>query len=248
MKQDPEGSLKCLNPFIDSSSGIDILKVGGRLELTDIPEAQKHAIILPKNNNFVICYVRHLHIKNYGAGPKALVSLTRMRYWIINLRSLCRKIVNSCPHCIRYRPKLLQQMISNLPVDRLNPSTGFARCAGDFCGPVNTYLRIQCKIPYKTYIAVFVCLATKAVHIEAVSDLSTDAFIEALKRMIGRRGLPTDIYCDNGTNFVGANSKLKDLKMFLFDQNHQNEIVNYCANEFVNFHFIPPRAPHFGGL
>ncbi|XP_075170134.1 uncharacterized protein LOC142242443 [Haematobia irritans] len=247
-KQDPEGSLKCLNPFIDSSSGIDILKVGGRLELADIPEAQKHPIILPKDNNFVICYVRHLHIKNYHAGPKALVSLTRMRYWIINLRSLCRKIVNSCPHCIRYRPKLLQQMMSNLPEDRLNPSRVFARCAVDFCGPVNTYLRIRGKIPYKTYIAVFVCLATKAVHIEAVSDLSTDAFIAALKRMIGRRGLPTDIYCDNGTNFVGANSKLKDLKNFLFEDKHRNEIVNYCTNEFVNFHFIPPRAPHFGGL
>ncbi|XP_075150712.1 uncharacterized protein LOC142224812 [Haematobia irritans] len=247
-KQDPEGSLKCLNPFIDSSSGIDILKVGGRLELADIPEAQKHPIILPKDNNFVVCYVRHLHIKNYHAGPKALVSLTRMRYWIFNLRSLCRKIVNSCPHCIRYRPKLLQQVMSNLPVDRLNPSRVFAKCAVDFCGPVNTYLRIRGKIPYKTYIAVFVCLTTKAVHIEAVSDLSTDAFIAALKRMIGRRVLPTDIYCDNGTNFVGANSKMKDLKIFLFDQNHQNEIVNYCANEFVNFHFIPPRAPHFGGL
>lgn len=247
-KKDPQGPLKCLNPFLDSSTGIEILKVGGRLELADIPEAQKHPIILPKDNNFVNCYIRHLHIKNYHAGPKALMSLTRMRFWIINLRSLCRNIVNSCPQCIRYRPKLLQQMMSNLPADRLNPSRVFARCAVDFCGPVNTYLRIRGKIPYKTYIAVFVCLATKAVHIEAVSDLSTDAFIAALKRMIGRRGLPTDIFCDNGTNFVGANNKLRELKNFLFDNKHQNIITNFCCNEFINFHFIPPRAPHFGGL
>ncbi|XP_073841387.1 uncharacterized protein [Musca autumnalis] len=61
-----------------------------------------------------------------------------MRFWIINLRSLCRTIVNRCPHCIRYRPKLLQQMMSNLPADRLNPSRVFARCAVDFCGPINT--------------------------------------------------------------------------------------------------------------
>lgn len=84
--------------------------------------------------------------------------------------------------------------------------------------------------------------------VEVVSDFSLDAFIAALKRMIGRRGLPTDIFCDNGTNFVGANSKLKDLKMFLFNEKNQHQIINYCSNEFINFNFIPPRAPHFGGL
>ncbi|XP_073827186.1 uncharacterized protein [Musca autumnalis] len=52
-KKDPQGPLKCLNPFLDSSNGLEILKVGGRLELADIPEAQKHPIILPKDNNFV---------------------------------------------------------------------------------------------------------------------------------------------------------------------------------------------------
>ena len=138
--------------------------------------------------------------------------------------------------------------MGNLPVERLNPSRPFARCAVDFCGPVNTYLRIRGKVPYKTYIAVFVCLATKAVHIEVVSDLSTDAFIAALKRLIGRRGLPTDIFCDNATNFVAANSKLAQLKSFLFNTKNSNAIINYCSNQFINFRFIPPRTPHFGGL
>ncbi|XP_065367154.1 uncharacterized protein LOC135959932 [Calliphora vicina] len=171
-KNDPQGALKCLNPFIDSSNGFNLLKVGGRLEFAAISEGQKHPIILPSKNHFVDCYVRHLHISNYHAGPKALMSLIRQRFWIINSRNLCRRIVNSCPQCIRYRPRLLQQMMGNLPVERLNPSRPFARF-----------------------------------HLEVVSDLSTDAFIAALKRMIGRRGLPTDIFCDNATNFVGANSK-----------------------------------------
>ena len=114
--------------------------------------------------------------------------------------------------------KLLQQMMGNLPVERLNLSRPFARCAVDFCGSVNTYLRIGGKVPYKTYIVIFVCLATKAVHIEVVSDLSTDTFIAALKTLIlRRRGLPTDIFCDNAANFVGVNSKLAHLKSFLFD-------------------------------
>ncbi|XP_036339567.1 uncharacterized protein LOC118748926 [Rhagoletis pomonella] len=139
-------------------------------------------------------------------------------------------------------------MMGNLPVERLTPSRPFARCGIDFCGPISVYLRIRGKAPYKAYIAIFVCFATKAVHIEVVSDLTTDAFLASLKRMIGRRGLPTDIFCDNATNFVGACSKLAELKAFLFKKENQNVITNFCTNEFVNFHLIPPRAPHFGGI
>uniref|UniRef100_A0A1I8MFD0 DUF5641 domain-containing protein n=1 Tax=Musca domestica TaxID=7370 RepID=A0A1I8MFD0_MUSDO len=137
-KRDPEGSLKGLNPFIDCSSGIEILKVGGRLKLAQISESQKHPMIMTKESTFLKCYIQHLHIKNYHAGPKALVSLARMRFWNIKLRSLCRTIVNRCPHCIRYRPKLLQQIMSNLPAERLNPAQVFARLAVDFCGSINT--------------------------------------------------------------------------------------------------------------
>jgi len=56
---------------------------------------------------------------------------------------------------------------------------------------------------------VFVCLAVKAVYIEVVTDLSTEAFLAALKRFSGRRGLPTDIFCDKATNFVGASNQLR---------------------------------------
>ncbi|XP_033251528.1 uncharacterized protein LOC117190588 [Drosophila miranda] len=110
------------------------------------------------------------------------------------------------------------------------------------------YLRIRGKGPTKAYIAVFVCLLTKAVHIEVVSDLSTKAFLNALKRMGGRRTLPTDIFCDNATNFLGASNQLQELKKFMFLKQTQDEIYKFCASDFINFHFIPPRAPHFGGL
>lgn len=247
-KSTTNGPLRNLNPFLESTSGLELLKVGGRLELADLPENQKHPLLLPSKCEFVSRYVRHLHLQNYHAGPKALVALIRLQFWIINARDIARRIVRSCTHCVRYKPKLLQHMMGNLPVERLTPSRPFSRCGVDFCGPINVYLRIRGKGPYKVYIAIYVCFATKAVHIEVVSDLSTDAFLASLKRMIGRRGLPSDIFCDNATNFVGACRKLAELKAFLFKKEHQDAIVNHCANEFINFHFIPPRAPHFGGI
>ncbi|XP_017489493.1 PREDICTED: uncharacterized protein LOC108377740 [Rhagoletis zephyria] len=99
--------------------------------------------------------------------------------------------------------------------------------------------------PIKGYIAVFVCLATRAMHLEVVSDLTTDAFIAALKRFVSRRGLPSDMHSDNGTNFIGANREL--MKSFK-QMSKSRDVGSYMATSFINWHLIPPGAPHFGGI
>jgi len=48
----------------------------------------------------------------------------------------------------------------------------------------------------------------KAVHIEVVTSLSTEAFLAALRRFIARRGKPRTICSHNGTNFQGAANEL----------------------------------------
>ena len=83
---------------------------------------------------------------------------------------------------------------------------------------------------------------------EVVTDLTTKKFLQALSRFIGRRGRCETIYCDNATNFIGANNKLKELQDVIFSEKAKSEIVNKCNSKNVEFKFIPPRAPHFGGL
>ncbi|XP_065361975.1 uncharacterized protein LOC135955553 [Calliphora vicina] len=241
-------SLKSLSLFIQNVNGFPLIRVGGRLENADIPENRKHPFLLPKDCHFVNVIVRDTHVKNYHAVPKGLMAFIRQNFWIIGARNLIRKTVRSCPSCIRYRPKLLQQVMGDLPTVRVTPARPFERCGVDFCGPIYTYLKIRGKQPYKCYVAIFVCFVTKAVHIEAVSDLSSEAFIAALKRLIGRRGLPSTIFCDNATNFIGANAQLKDLKKLFMDKSFKNDITNFCSKNVINFNFIPPRAPHFGGI
>ncbi|XP_070141133.1 uncharacterized protein [Drosophila kikkawai] len=241
-------NLKNLSLFLQVTDGFQLLKVGGRLELADYPETQRHPVLLPAKDPFVSQFVRRLHLQNYHAGPRTLVGLIRRQFWIVNARDLARQVVRSCIHCRRYRPTLEKQLMGQLPKERITPSRPFSRCGIDFCGPINVYLRIRGKPPTKAYLAVFVCFATKAIHVEVVSDLTTDSFIASLKRFIARRGLPSDIFCDNATNFAGANNKLEALKQFLFKKETAESIHNFCRNEFINFHFIPPRAPHFGGI
>ena len=85
-------------------------------------------------------------------------------------------------------------------------------------------------------------------HIEPISDLSTEGFIATLRRFIARRGKQTAIWSDYGTNFVGAARELKELDHFLNNSKTRDAITNYCSFQGIHWKFTPEQAPHFGGL
>lgn len=98
----------------------------------------------------------------------------------------------------------------------------------------------------KSYVCLFICFATKAIHLKLVGDLTTEGFMSALRRFVARRGKPSGIYSDNGTNFVGASRELSELSSLLRDK--ETLIINTVLELNIQWHFIPPRSPHFGGL
>ncbi|XP_018368501.1 PREDICTED: uncharacterized protein LOC108764660 [Trachymyrmex cornetzi] len=139
--------------------------------------------------------------------------------------------------------------MADLPRDRLQGTVRPFTISGvDYAGPVQIREgRRRGRIPLsKGYIALFVCFHTKAVHLEAVTDLTTEAFLAALRRFTARRGLCTTLYSDNATNFVGALRELKELYQFIEDQTE--EIKTRLASKNIDWKFIPPRSSNFGGL
>nr|CAI5840401.1 unnamed protein product [Callosobruchus analis] len=98
----------------------------------------------------------------------------------------------------------------------------------------------------KVYLAIFVCFCTKAIHIEIVTDLTTENFLAAFRRFISRRGIPSEVYTDNGSTFVGAHNQLKELGHFLYKR--QDSIVDSVSEFNIKWHFIPPYTPNHGGL
>ncbi|GJQ88544.1 hypothetical protein Trydic_g3631 [Trypoxylus dichotomus] len=140
-------------------------------------------------------------------------------------------------------------LMGDLPQHRLTPGKAFENIGVDYFGPV--HIRDSMKRKHnliKAYGAVFVCFATKAVHVELVGNLSTEAFLAALKRFVARRGSISNIYSDNGTQFIGANTELKKLLKQLQTQTQTEQVKAYMAHNGIRWHFIPPRSPHFGGL
>ena len=91
-------------------------------------------------------------------------------------------------------------------------------------------------------------MAVKAVHLELVMELTTEAFLATLRRFTSQRGRPTDIFSDHGTNFVGADRELTELHNYLNNIELQTGVIDSCSSQGIQWHFIPQRAPHFGGL
>ncbi|XP_012522236.2 uncharacterized protein LOC105828455 [Monomorium pharaonis] len=91
-------------------------------------------------------------------------------------------------------------------------------------------------------------MATKAVHVEIASDLTTNGFLGAFRRFIDRRGIPEHVYSDNGTNFVGANNQLRELYALYQSESFQTTVNAFAVAKNIIWHFNPPLSPHFGGL
>ncbi|XP_062535152.1 uncharacterized protein LOC134204341 [Armigeres subalbatus] len=138
--------------------------------------------------------------------------------------------------------------MADLPAERVTPSAPFLKVGVDYCGPFFISYPNRRAKPVKCYVAVFVCLSVKAIHLELVADLTTQAFIAALRRFVSRRGRPQLIMCDNATTFVGANRELRQLYKQLNEREFQDPVIKEAANDGITFKFIPPRTPNFGGL
>ncbi|KAK2577928.1 hypothetical protein KPH14_000953 [Odynerus spinipes] len=138
--------------------------------------------------------------------------------------------------------------MADLPKSRITPSCPLALCGVDYSGPI--ILRASKGRGHKTikaYIAIFVCFSTRAAHIELVSDYSSEIFLAALRRFISRRGIPNHIYSDNDTTFQGADKEIRRaFHQVTRDPSLTSEI--YIASDSINWFFIPPAAPHVGGI
>lgn len=137
--------------------------------------------------------------------------------------------------------------MGNLPVERVQYVHPFYKVGVDYCGPFKVHtIRRRGQSPVKVYVCIFVCLSTKAVHIEMVGNLSTESFLGALSWFTSRRGNCHTICSDNGTSFVGANNDLRELFQFLASK--ASNITAALQKYKIEWKFIPPGAPHMGGI
>jgi hypothetical protein len=237
-------SLLPLHPLVSPDGTI---RVGGRLENSCVPVNERHPPILHKTSPLVPLFIASAHASVLHAGASLTTSFLLRQVWIPGARSVVKKFVRACVHCFRFRPRHGGQLMGQLPSSRVTPSRPFSRTGLDYAGP------ILCRTTsgrghksFKAYIALFVCMATKAIHLEVVSDLTSSAFLAAYRKFVSRRGLCAELFSDNGTTFVGADAELR--RMFRAASEFYKDVSPQLSQDGTSWSFIPPYAPHFGGL
>ncbi|KAL1446901.1 hypothetical protein WDU94_003682 [Cyamophila willieti] len=145
-----------------------------------------------------------------------------------------------------HNPKFANPKMGDLPSARVTGLKAFYNTACDFLGPINVVMEKKrgCR-SVKVYICLFICLATKALHLEVVTDLSTPSFLNAFKRFISRRGPIKTMLSDNGTNFVGARNHLDEIYSLLNSKEYKLAFSQEMLENRIEWKFNPPLSPHF---
>ena len=212
-----------LSPFLDSQG---LLRVGGRLQNSDLYFDTKHPLILP-NCHISKLLISFSHVQLKHAGVNTLITFLRERYYILGVRKIAKTIVKYCVACQRQDAKPCNQEGAPLPEDRVRKASPFSVTGVDYAGP------LFCKgIKTRYYILLFTCAVIRAVHLELVKSLNLSDFVLAFRRMTARRGVPAIIYSDRGTTFVAAS-------------NHLHSIYGDRA---PHWKFNPPASPWWGGF
>ena len=238
-----DSNLRALHPFLDASG---LLRVGGCVANSTFSYSRRHPVILHGRHELTTLIIRAEHLRLLHAGPTLVNSSLGRRYYIVGQRVAVRSITRACVTCKRISAKPHPQIMGQLPLERVTPGIIFDKVGIDYAGPVSLKLgRVRKPTIVKAYICVFVAVSVKAVHLELVSDLTSESFIACLRRFVARRGKPSSIWSDHGSNFVGASRELVE---FLEHQKSVAAIPDFCASQGIQWSFIPEQAPHFGGL
>ena len=208
-------------------------RVNSRLIKGDDSDSFKYPVILPEHP-LVFRLIENAHLMVKHAGVGITLGLLREQVWILKGRQLVRKVVNRCVRCKRFNSLPVCTPAAPLPKERFVGDSAFAVAGVDLAGPM--FLKNR----KKAWVVLFTCAVYRAVHLELVTSLSTEAFLQALRRFIGRRGRSAILWSDNGTNFVGAHSALKELDW--------DRIVNESSLQKIEWRFNPPAAPWWGGF
>lgn len=233
-----DSKIKDLKPFLDENS---LISVGGRLQHSDFSFREQHPWVLPTNHRYSELLVQYCHERVMHSGVRDTLVQVRERYWVLKGRQLVKRILSHCYICRKLKVKPAQQVTAPLPRDRVTESPPFEVTGVDFAGPLYVKASGQSK---KAYIALFTCAVTRAVHLELVSDQTTENFLLALKRFIARRGLCRVIYSDNAKTFKRADQDLRELWQSI----RGSELTSFFTDKGITWKFIVERAAWWGGF
>ncbi|XP_052245685.1 uncharacterized protein LOC127854664 [Dreissena polymorpha] len=235
-------SLLALNPYLDSQN---VLRVGGRLQHSELSSTETNPVIVPKKSHLETLLIRNFHESVHHQGRHFTEGAIRFGgYWITGGKRRVSSYIFSCVPCRRLRGKQQNQMMADLPRDRVTYARPLSYVGVDVFGPWSI-VSIKTRggqASSKRLGVFFTCLSIRAIHIELIEEISSSEFINALRRFVSIRGQVVEIRYDRGTNFIGATENLNIRAVSVED----GPVRSYLQQQKVSWEFNPPHASHMG--
>lgn len=234
-----------LNPCYDENT--KLYKAGSRIKGQYLPTEIKHPVIIPKDTIISRLLVSYYHEKCGHAGYRRIkAEIQSYGIWLCGAKNLILSVAARCMFCrIRRRP-LKDQMMGELPDFRTQPNTTpFQNCALDYFGPLK--VRYGGRSITEGYVCIMTCMVTRAIHLELATDASTEKFLLAWRRFSCLRGVNCKtVWSDNGRNFVGAESKIREI----ISEWNEDRIKRELAKKGTDFDwkFNVPYGSHMNGV
>ena len=226
-----------LTPLIDEDG---IIRSNSRLANAPVSTVTKKPIILDGSNSIIRLFLELQHNINGHVGVEQQTHIIQLNFWVLQCKTVMKKISNRCYECRRQRQLNSQPQMSDLPSYRFSVKpVAFKETGVDFFGPFEIYSQINTAM--KVYCCLFTCLTIRGVHIEVTRNLQKESCIMAFQRFFSRRGLPERIHSDNALYFTST------AKIFEESSFTTSEIQKYAESKKIAWKFIPPGAPYFGG-
>ena len=198
-------------------------------------------MILPHNGEAVACLIRSIHFRQLHAGVEQVLGESRRRFWITKGRRSVTRVVRACVECQKQFKRPESQLMAPLPEVRTKKCLPFENTGVDIFGPASC--KIAGRASHKVYVALFTCLACRAVHFEILRSMSASCFIDALLRFQARRPAIRHLYSDNGTNFTASDKELRaEMETWNLSATPELRLTG------IQWTFNPPVAPHRGGV
>ena len=213
--------LLCLSLFFESG----LLRVGGRTKRSSLPFDAKHPIILDSKEHSIQLYIQKCHEICMHIGVEYTRNYLQQRCHILGIGIFPRSLAFKCFDCRSFRAEGLQPPMADMPDIRFQETQSpviFTNVGVDYLGP---FAVVHRDAEMKTYICLFTCLVTRAIHLEVAEDLSTDN-LTAIRRFIARRGQPHLFLSDNGPNFLGARKQIRRRQLMLDHDYIKDQLLN----------------------
>ena len=212
----------------------------GRLANADVPLNARFPTLLDKGEPLTRLIVMDCHEKVKHGGVNSTLAELRSSYWVVQGRQLVKKLLHDCIICRRYQGRPYTAPTPPLPRPRVKEAPPFSYTGIDFAGPLYTRETLASSTR-KVWMCLYTCCIVRAVHLDIVTDLTSQAFLRSFRRFTSRRGIPMRVLSDNGKTFTAAAKSVASIL-------RHPDVQRHFLDVRVCWQFNVEKAPWWGGV